>query len=186
MLETPRSQNHSKTRKHGVLSLLLTGCHLRLTTRTSGSHGNWEEVYSVTSSLEMPHSDAHLFFFPMQEPGASHGRRGEQGESKGRCCLIQGMGNPGHSLPQGTADAKILPEFRETREIHGLKNHQVLFSAMAVLQRDAQAACRGAGRVCWGLCTPWAPALATYLPTGRKASPWHRSEVQLRSSKPVR
>lgn len=72
---------------HSVLSLLLT-CHLRLTTRTSGSHSNWEEVYRVTSRLEMPHRDAHLFF-PTQEPRACHGRSGKQGESKGRCRLVR-------------------------------------------------------------------------------------------------
>lgn len=95
-----------------------------------------------------------FFFFPMQEPGASRARTGEQGQSKGRRCLIHCVGNPGHSSSQGATDAKILPEFRETREIHGLKNHQALLSAMAVLQRAARAAPSRAGRACWGLCTP--------------------------------
>lgn len=120
-----------------------------------------------------------FFFFPMQEPGASRARTGEQGQSKGRRRLVHCVGNPGHSSSQGATDAKILPEFRETREIHGLKNHQALLSAMAVLQRAARAAPSRAGRACWGLCTPCTPAPATYLPAGRKASPWHRGEVQL-------
>lgn len=54
----PRSQHHWRD-THSVLSLLLNGCHLRLTTRTNG---NQEEVYQVTLSLEMPHRDVHLFF----------------------------------------------------------------------------------------------------------------------------
>ena len=141
--------------------------------------------FTVSQAAWRRHAGMLTFFFPMQKQRASCARSSEQGESKGRCCLVWCVGNPGHSSPQGAAGAKILPEFRETREIHGLKNHQVLLSAMAVLQRAAWAAHSRAGRVCWGLCTSWAPALATYLPAGRKASPWHRSEVQLRRSKPV-
>lgn len=62
------------------------------------------------------------------------------------------MGNPGHSSPHGAVNAKILPEFRETREIQ-TKNHQLLPSAAAC--------CKGmpglpaaVERVCWGLCIP--------------------------------
>lgn len=56
---------------------------------------------------------------------------------------------------------------------------------MSVLQRDARADHSRVGRVCWGLCTTWAPAPALYLPAGRKACPWHCSNLQLQSSKPV-
>lgn len=93
------------------------------------------------------------FFFQCKEPGPSHSKSREQRESKERCCLIWCMDNPGHSSLQG-ADAKILPEFRETREISGLKNHEALLSAMAVLLRDAGAAGSRMERVCGGCVLP--------------------------------
>lgn len=99
------------------------------------------------------HTGMLTFFFQCKEPGPSHSKSREQQESKGRCCLIWCMGNPGHSSLQG-ADAKILPEFRETREINGLKNHEALLSAMAVLLRDAGAAGSRMERVCGGCVLP--------------------------------
>lgn len=99
------------------------------------------------------HTGMLTFFFQCKELGTSHAKSREQGESKGRCCLIWCVGNPGHSSLQD-ADAKILPEFRETREIHGLKDHHVLLSAMAVLLRDAGAAGSRVERMCGDCALP--------------------------------
>lgn len=101
------------------------------------------------------------------------------GESKGRCCLIHFMGNPAHSSPQGAADAKILPEFREIREIHRLKiikcNGCPAKSCPDCLPRS-KGGCVGGCALLGHLPQPCTS------PLGER----HLSEVQLQSSKPLR
>lgn len=72
----------------GVRSLLQTAHHLRLA-RSSGSHGNKEEVYRTSSSLEMLHRDAQHFFSSPRTRGIRCKESRKQEESKGWCgCIV--------------------------------------------------------------------------------------------------
>lgn len=86
----PWSQHHSRTHVWCPVS----ACNSRSpeAVRTSGSHSNWEEVQSVTSSLEMPHGDAQLFFSKARTRGIlCKEQQAEEEQSKVMSCSVHGQ-----------------------------------------------------------------------------------------------